>query len=166
MPSRSPGTHAWLISTTPGSGYGLGNSEDLTHRRQGFPHQRATPPPPPANRTPSTRSASDPVPTTSPRASGSRRSTPRLRPLPTVGLTEYGGIEYGGLPVNHSVFTLCPNGLHHATHGSTASTPVSTKSSTLRVASPARQLRQIAAICASAILIGRPACSREATISA
>jgi hypothetical protein len=53
-----------------------------------------------------------------------------------------------------------------ASHGFTASTPVSTKSSTLRVASPALQLRQIAAICASAILIGRPARSREATISA
>jgi hypothetical protein len=53
-----------------------------------------------------------------------------------------------------------------ASHGFTASTPVSTKSSTLRVASPALQLRHIAAICASAILIGCPARSREATISA
>lgn len=50
---------------------------------------------------------------------------------------------------------VCPNGLRTsesfvvvvvaAFHGFTASTPVSTKSSTLRVASPALQLRQIAA---------------------
>jgi hypothetical protein len=38
--------------------------------------------------------------------------------------------------------------------------PMSTKSATLRAATPARQLRQIAAICSSAMLIGHPARSR------
>lgn len=51
-------------------------------------------------------------------------------------------------------------------HGSMSSTPVSTKSWTLRVASSAFQLRQIAAICPSAILIWNPLRSRPATISA
>lgn len=57
--------------------------------------------------------------------------------------------------------------LHASTfHGSTSSTPVHTKSFTLRVAQVASCARQIAAICASAVLIGAPALSRATSTSA
>src|SRR5699024_11489176 len=52
--------------------------------------------------------------------------------------------------------------LHASTfHGSTSSTPVCWKSFTLRVAQVAPGAKQIAAICASAVLIGAPVFSRE-----
>src|SRR5699024_637301 len=53
-----------------------------------------------------------------------------------------------------------------ACHGSTSLTPVCTKSFTLRVAQVAPYTRQIAAICASAVLIGAPAFSRATSTSA
>lgn len=57
--------------------------------------------------------------------------------------------------------------LHASTfHGSTNSTPVCWKSFTLRVAQIAPCVRQIAAICASAVLIGAPALSRATSTSA
>lgn len=51
-------------------------------------------------------------------------------------------------------------------HGSSRSTPVCAKSLTLRVAQVALCARQIAAICASAVLIGAPALSRATSTSA
>lgn len=48
----------------------------------------------------------------------------------------------------------------HGDHGSTTSTPVPVKSLVLRVAQVAPCARQIAAIWASAVWIGSPACSR------
>lgn len=53
-----------------------------------------------------------------------------------------------------------------AVHGFTTSTPTSAKSSTFLVATVASWLRQIAAICASAMVIGRPIRSRSTTMSA
>lgn len=53
-----------------------------------------------------------------------------------------------------------------ARQGSTNSTPVCAKSLTLRVAQVAPCARQIAAICASAVLIGAPADSRATSTSA
>lgn len=53
-----------------------------------------------------------------------------------------------------------------AIHGSTSSTPVYAKSFTLRVAQIAPCARQIAAICASAVLIGAPTLSRATSTSA
>lgn len=53
-----------------------------------------------------------------------------------------------------------------ACHGSTSSTPVYAKSLMLRVAQVAPCARQIAAICASAVLIGAPTASRATSTSA
>ena len=53
-----------------------------------------------------------------------------------------------------------------ACHGSTSSTPVYAKSFMLRVAQIPPCTRQIAAICASAVLIGAPAASRATSTSA
>src|ERR1700741_2570966 len=94
---------------------------------------------------------------------GSTVSPRRLLAAPLFGRRRAGSpshFDLGGRRSHVACYLVA------ASHGFTASTPVSTKSSTLWVASPALQLRQIAAICASPILIGRPARSREATISA
>lgn len=56
--------------------------------------------------------------------------------------------------------------LYRSFHGLIKLTPVSPKSSVLRVASLASREAQIAAICASAVAMGWPACSRRVTIPA
>jgi hypothetical protein len=90
--------------------------------------------------------------------------------------------EYGGLPVNVTVAS-CTSMVFAGSssgsgclqlsgysgvesHGFLVWMPVSMKSLTLRVASSAFQLRQIAAICPSAMLIWCPVRSRAVTMSA
>jgi hypothetical protein len=97
MPSRSPGTHEWLISTPQSRNIDLRNSEALTHRRQRVAQRGRCP----TRHQQTEHRPRRPLATQFPprhrgRSAPDARPLDRLRQLPTVGPTEYGGIEYGG----------------------------------------------------------------------